>query len=289
MLSRSEGVERLHAKYGDNRFIGELAPFAVRNARAGALLPDNETVAYAGHGAACLRKLNVDGYNLRTCADFQLREVLHELGLDDMRVFDPGAEITEKIESSLRGLWDVYEPAARSIADWTRVIAWGDPGNGQAFSACSYHELPQYTFLTCWSWRFLPPETVFDEENSYAFQESLYHESIHQGLCHAIELERFFTCDYHKANETKVEIPWRGVAWPMEQAVHAYFVYNNVSQMRKHVIEHKKADAAILKKLEAGLPEALESERVLFEAINSHTNLFSEYGWESIQALGRSL
>lgn len=285
MLSKKEVIRRLQEKYGYNRFIGELAPFAIRNARAGTPLPADEVFAYVGHGSGRLRQIKASGYNLRICTDFSLPEVLLELGLDGVRVVDPGLETMDKIEASLNDLWDVYKPAAQSVADWTRVIAWGVTVSGQAFSACSYHELPQYTFLTNWAWRFLPPEIMFERENSYSFQESIYHESIHQALCHTIELEPIFTCSLQAANEMKVKIPWRGVSWPMEQVVHGYFVYHKISKMRKHVIEQEKIDAPYLEKLKRELPEAIESERILLEAINTHYHMFSEYGRDIIQAL----
>jgi hypothetical protein len=193
------------------------------------------------------------------------------------------------LENALKNLETVYAPAWKKVSQQTSMIVWLTPKHtmlpGDLFSCCSFHRLPHCTFLTDLALRHIPANVVFRQNSTYALQENLFHESLHQELCEMIDIDSLFLADVSEIASITVTIPWRATDWALEKAVHAFYVYANLLKMRTHVVSEGLLSQGCGEELKKGILEAKTAVTVLGNGIMSNSKYLSKRGVELVSSL----
>lgn len=175
----------------------------------------------------------------------------------------------ERIAQALRELRLDFPRAYRCILDGTQVIAKIATSTRQMISSATYLEFLGCTFISDWAFRCIPPGTVLPENQLYCIQENLYHESLHQKLYVYIEEQSIFSD--RTVDHGSVHVPWHDVRWPLEQAIHAFFVYRNVLPMRRRAAGDERHALPVRRRLSKAEEAARSSIDALGERISEIT------------------
>jgi hypothetical protein len=203
--------------------------------------------------------------------------VWQTLKMQSFKVKDPSPRLMSELQQALDTLPAIFPLAAETIATHTTLLAWLSPLPGteskDLFACSSFHEYLGCTFLTDLSLRHIPANVVFPTNCTYALQENLYHEALHQKFCSMIDDGQVFIAPLEDVRRFQVYVPWRDAYWNLEKAAHAYYVYSHLNQMRMHVLESGQLSAEIKGLLEQGVIESKNAVSVLGQGIREGRRL----------------
>lgn len=267
-----------------------LPPYLCRQINRKELLKDfSQSYFYTGNSQSKLRKILIHDYELNICLSDLNLDVLSELNLWSFDIKVPSERLLKELEDALIHLESIYAPAWKTVSQQTSMIVWLTPKKmtppEDLFSCCSFHQLPHCTFLTDLALRHIPANVVFKKNSTYALQENLYHESLHQELCEIIDNHNLFLVDRSELLSIQVSVPWRATEWALEKAVHAFYVYAHLLKMRSHVVNEALVSEDFEDALEKGILEAKRAVTELGNGIVSKAKYLSKTGFDLVSSL----
>lgn len=192
------------------------------------------------------------------------QSVLAGIGLAEFELCSPAKQSAD-IFSQLETLPPEIIREVGNISEWSRGIIWARGRSAEiSLSSCTFYELPNYSIVTDLATNYLPPKVFCAIPHPYALIENLYHESIHQAIFGSMDVDGLLG----DGEPPDIWVPWHGTHWPMEQAFHAWLVYERVGRLRKLALRSNIARS--IPELEVALEQALDCASYLRGEIAFH-------------------
>lgn len=218
-------------------------------------------------------------FRVLLCPDGLASDVQGRALPDHVPLRAPG--IFDWVTLALNELRGLNQTAWHYIQDWIRVIVWVErigKGDGVEVTSVSIPLLPSAVFVGKKIIRHIPPRHLLSSVSYYAIQENLYHEALHQQLTYHAIVKDLFT--QSPQDMPHVQIPWRGVSWPVDRALHAAWVYQGLERFRR-AMQGKSGQNELLRHAD----NAASAKRYLMHQLENRPKDFTPAGAELIEEL----